>query len=137
MQGKVCKVIVDSGSTDKIILEEASQKLQLVRIPYAHPYRSTWLNKGHNVLVNEQVWIDFSIGGYQDKILCDLLPMDAFHLLQGRPWQYDRDYIYHGKKNLYTFKKDGVTYKILSLVKEGMDITTNQNLLLMSGKDFF
>ena len=107
--GKVCKVIVDSGSTDNIISEEAVQKLKLTKIPHDHPYRVTWLNKGQNVLVNEQVWVDFSIGGYQDKILCDVLPMDACHLLLGRPWQYDRDVVYHGKKNLYTFKKGGVT----------------------------
>ena len=112
MQGNVCKVIVDLGSTDNIILEEATQKLQLVRIPHAHPYRATWLNKGHNVLVSEQVWVDFSIGGYQDKILCNVLPMYAYHLLLGRPWKYDIDCIYHGKKNLYTFKKNGVTYII-------------------------
>ena len=84
MQGKVCKVIVDLGSTKNIILEEETQKLQLVGITHAHPYRFTWLNKGHNVLVNEQVLVDFSIGGYQDKILCDVLPMDACHLLLGR-----------------------------------------------------
>ena len=87
---------MDLGSIDNIISEEATQKLQLVRIPHAHPYRVTWLNKGHNVLVNEQVWVEFSIAGYQDKIICDVLSIDAFHLLLGRPWQYDRDVVYHG-----------------------------------------
>ena len=133
--GKVCKVIVDSGSMDNIISEEAVQKLQLVRTPHDHPYRVTWLNKGHKVLVNEQAWVDFSIGGYQDRILCDILPMDACHLLLGRPWQYDRDAVYHGKKNLYTFKKDGTTFKIQSLIEDG-DTVTDQKLLLMSGKEF-
>ena len=70
------------------------------------------------MLVNEQVWVDFSIGGYQDRILCDILSMDACHLLLGRPWQYDADIVYHGKKNLYTFKKDGVTFKIQSLMED-------------------
>ena len=85
-------------------------------------------------MVNEQVWVEFLIGGYQDKIIYDVLPMDACHFLLGRPWKYDKDAIYHGKKNLYTFKKDGVTYKILSLIEEGNDVTTSQSLLLMSGK---
>lgn len=98
-------------------------KIQLVRIPHAYPYKVTWLNKGHKVLVNEQVWVEFSIGGYQDIIFCNILPMDACHLLFGRPWQYERDAVYHGKKNLYTFKKDGVTFNIQSIMEEGYGIT--------------
>ena len=33
--------------------------------------------------------------------------MDVCHLLLGRPWQYDRQIIYDGFKNTYTFRKDG------------------------------
>ena len=126
---------MDSGSTDNIISEEAIQKLNLVRIPHDHPYRVTWLNKGHKVLVNEQAWVEFSIGSYQDRVLCDVLPMDACHLLLGRPWQYDRDAVYHGKRNMYTFKKDGITFKIHSLLDDG-NTAGEQKLLLMSGKEF-
>lgn len=57
--GKVCKVIVDSRSTDKIISEEATQKLKLGNIPHDHPYRVAWLKKGQNVLVNDQFWVEF------------------------------------------------------------------------------
>lgn len=38
---------------------------------------------------------------------------------------------------MYTFKKDVVTYKLQSLVEEGIDVATYQILLLMSGKEFF
>ncbi|XP_074302923.1 uncharacterized protein LOC141637258 [Silene latifolia] len=41
---------------------------------------------------------------YVDEALYDVLPMDAFHLLLGRPWEYDRDSVHHGKDNTYTFK---------------------------------
>ena len=41
---KVCKVIIDSGSTDNVISEEAVQKLKLTKIPYACPYKVTSLN---------------------------------------------------------------------------------------------
>ncbi|XP_074298993.1 uncharacterized protein LOC141629988 [Silene latifolia] len=30
--------------------------------------------------------------------------MDACHLLLGRPWEFDRDSIHHGKENTYSFK---------------------------------
>ena len=64
--GKVCRVIIESGYTDNVILEEAVQKLNLTKIPHEFPYRVTWLNKGQNILVNEQVWVGFTIGKYQD-----------------------------------------------------------------------
>ncbi|XP_074317906.1 uncharacterized protein LOC141654103 [Silene latifolia] len=34
----------------------------------------------------------------------DVLPMDACHLLLGRPWEFDRDSVHHGRDNTYTFK---------------------------------
>ena len=34
---KVCKVIIDSGSTDNIILEEAITKLKIPKIPQRTP----------------------------------------------------------------------------------------------------
>lgn len=51
--GKVFKVIVDSGSADNIISEEATKKLKLTRIPHTNPYKVTWLNHEQSVLVNE------------------------------------------------------------------------------------
>ena len=67
------------------------------------------MTKDKHTLINEQVWVEFTIGEYKDKILCRVCEMDSCHLLLGRHWKYDRDFTYHGKKNLYTFKKDGVT----------------------------
>ena len=74
---KIYKVIIESRSSNNFLSEEAIQKLRLTKIPHVCPYRVTWLNKGHNILVNEQVWEDITIGKYQDKILCDVIPMDA------------------------------------------------------------
>lgn len=64
MLGKVCKVIIDSGSTKNLLSEEAGQKLGLTNISHVHPCKVTWLNKGHNILVNQQVWEDITIGKY-------------------------------------------------------------------------
>ena len=108
----MCKVIGDSGSTDNIISEEAVRTLKLEKVPHTSPYKVTWLNKGQSVLVNEQTTVEFSIGGYKDKLICDVFPMDACHLLLGRPWQYDRGAIYDRKENTISFKKDGKTFKL-------------------------
>ena len=40
--------------------------------------------------MDKQVLINFSIGNYKDEVLCDLVPMEATHILLGRPWQFDR-----------------------------------------------
>ena len=65
-----------------------------------------------------------------------MLPKNAFHLLLGTPWQFDRDFIHQGRKNAYTFKKNGLTYKIQSLMEEESDEVAIAHNLLMSGKEF-
>lgn len=80
VQNKVCKVIIDSSSTDKIVLEEVVDRLKLKKIPHNNLYRVTWLNKGQHVEVKEKAWVDFNIGRYKEKVLFDILPMDACHL---------------------------------------------------------
>jgi hypothetical protein len=44
---KVCKVIVDSDSTDNLVSIEMVEKLELDTIEHPSPYRVSWLQKGH------------------------------------------------------------------------------------------
>ncbi|XP_060211922.1 uncharacterized protein LOC132639493 [Lycium barbarum] len=60
--------------------------------------------------VNKQAIIKFSIGKYQDDILCDVVPMQACHLLLGRPWQFDVDAQHSGRTNKYSFVVKGKKY---------------------------
>jgi hypothetical protein len=64
----------------------------------AHPnlYKVSWPQKGHQVVVSQQCNVEFNIGGYNDMILCDFIPMDVFHVMLGRPWQYQRNIIHDG-----------------------------------------
>ena len=110
--GKVFQVIVDFGSIDNIILVEKTNKVKLVKVPHVNPYKVTWLNKGQSVLVNEKTWVEFSIIGYKETFISNILSMDACHILLGRPWQYDTKFFYDGKENSISFKKDGRTFKI-------------------------
>ena len=50
VKGKLCKVIIDSGSINKIISLEAVNKLKLERLPHSCPYKVNWLNKGQRKL---------------------------------------------------------------------------------------
>ncbi|KAK1425688.1 hypothetical protein QVD17_21043 [Tagetes erecta] len=70
VSGKVCTFVIDSGSCDNLISEEAVHKL--------------------------------------DDVWCDVVVMDACHLLLGRPWEFDRSIEHNGRSNTYSFMFGGV-----------------------------
>ena len=63
-------------------------------------------------------------------------PMDVCHILLGRPWQYDRNAIHEGKRNVYKFQKDGLIQTLLPLQEEETVGNNGPKALLMSGKEF-
>jgi hypothetical protein len=132
---RVCKVIVDSGSTDNLVSTEMVEKLELETVVHPSPYRVSWLQKGHQVNVTKQCLVEFKIGGYKDEILCDVIPMDVCHLLLGRPWQYDRNVIHDGRKNTYTLEKNGRTHMLLPIKNQEVKTEMSNTVLLMSGKE--
>jgi hypothetical protein len=67
------------------------------------------------VKVTKQVVVSFFIRKYIDEVLCDVVPMQASHMLLVRPWQYDRKAIHDGVKNRYTIVKDSKTITLLPL----------------------
>ncbi|XP_074298982.1 uncharacterized protein LOC141629974 [Silene latifolia] len=105
IKGRVCNLIIDGGSFTNVASSTLIEKLSLPTINHPCPYKLRWLNKGAEVRVDKQCLVSFSIGkNYVDEVLCDVLPMDACHLLLGRPWEFERDSIHHGKENTYSFK---------------------------------
>ena len=82
-------------------------KLNLATISHPRPYTLQWLKKGNEVTISKQTLVPFSIGEYQDEVLCDVLPMDACHLLLGRPRKFDNDVTHYGQSNTYSFKLKG------------------------------
>nr|GEV23537.1 hypothetical protein [Tanacetum cinerariifolium] len=42
-------------------------------------------------------------GSYADEIWCDVIPMDAYHVLLGRPWLFDLRVMHDGYQNTYSF----------------------------------
>jgi hypothetical protein len=118
--GKVCKVIVNNGSCENMVSQETVDKLKLHCDKHPHPYRITWFEKWNEVIINKRFLIKFSIGKtYINEVWCDVILMDACHLLLGRPWQYERKVIHDGGKNTYTFWKDGSKIILLPLKDEG------------------
>lgn len=54
VQGECCQIIIDSGSTDNLVSIEVVDKLKLKTKKHPIPYKVSWLQKGHQLLVNEQ-----------------------------------------------------------------------------------
>jgi hypothetical protein len=79
--------------------------------------------------------VEFKIGGYNDKILCDVIPMDVCHLLLGIPWKYDRNVIHDGRMNTYTLKKNGRTHMFLLIKDKEVKPEVRNTVILMSGKE--
>jgi hypothetical protein len=82
---RVCKVMIDSGSTNNLVSMEMVEKLELEMTAHPTSYKVSWLHKGHQVTIIKQCMVEFKIGGYMDEILCDVIPMDLCHVLLGRP----------------------------------------------------
>jgi len=116
IQGKVCSLIIDGGSCTNVASTHLVSKLGLNTIPHPRPYALQWLKKGNEVQVTKQALISFSVGNLRDGVLCDVLPMDACHLLLGRPWQFDKDVIHNRRSNTYSFKLKGLSYTLTPLL---------------------
>ena len=65
--------------------------------------------------MTKRVLVSFSIGSYQDEILCDVVPMHASHLLLGRPCQYNRKVKHDGFQNRYSFFMEGTPITLVPL----------------------
>ena len=73
VEGKCCKLIVDSGSTKNLVPTKMVEKLNLRKTIHPEPYRVAWLQEGNQVLVNEQCQVKFHIGSYEDEVRCDII----------------------------------------------------------------
>ena len=85
INGKLCSLIVDGGSCTNVASSRLVSKLNLDTKPHPRPYRLQWLSEDEEVKVIQQVEVCFTIGRYNDKVLCDVVPMEATHILLGRP----------------------------------------------------
>ncbi|XP_068472305.1 uncharacterized protein [Phaseolus vulgaris] len=104
---RVCSLIVDGGSCANVASTRVVDKLGLPTISHAKPYKLQWLSEVGEIVVNKQVLITFSIGKYKDEVLCDVVPMEATHILLGRPWQFDRKNFHDGFTNKISFNFHG------------------------------
>ena len=104
VKDKVCSVIVDGGSCTNVASATMVERLGLPVVKHPKPYRLQWLNDTGVIKVTRQVQVPICIGKYENEVLCDVIPMQASHILLGRPWQFDRRVTHDGFTNKYTFE---------------------------------
>ena len=105
--GNICSLLIDGGSCENVVFEEEVDKLGSKTEDHPCPYKLTWLKTGNDISVSKRCMVSFSIRKkFQDLVCCDVVKMDACHLLLGRPWQYDRHTNHDGRKNAYCLYKD-------------------------------
>jgi transposase InsO family protein len=97
-----CRMIIDGGSCNNLASSELVEKLALSTKPHPHPYHIQWLNNSGKAKVTRLVRINFAIGAYHDVVECDVVPMQACHILLGRPWQFDTDCVHYGRSNQFS-----------------------------------
>ncbi|KAK9732682.1 hypothetical protein RND81_04G014900 [Saponaria officinalis] len=121
VMGKLCHVLVDSGSCTNAASTVLVEKLNLPTINNPQPYKLRWLSKGTEVQVDKQVLLPFSIGKtYSDQVL---------------------DVTHYGRDNTYSFKHEGrkVTLTLLAPFiyhRSGPEISKKpkESLLLMEAE---
>jgi hypothetical protein len=82
---KVCSRIIDGRSCTNVASTTLVEKLSLPLLKHPRSYKLQWLNECGEVKVNKQVLVAFTIGRYNDEVLCNIVPMHAGHILLGRP----------------------------------------------------
>ncbi|RDY07849.1 hypothetical protein CR513_07989, partial [Mucuna pruriens] len=89
VQGKVCNMILDGGSCTNVASTILVEKINLQIAKHPRPYKLQWLSNIGELNIDKQVLVPFGIKNYKDEVLCDVVLMEAGHILLGRPWQLD------------------------------------------------
>ena len=108
-------MIIDAGSCTNIASSYLVDKMKLRCTNHPRPYKLQWMNDCGEMTVTKQVLINFSIGTFTDQVLCDVVPMQASHVLLGRPWEFDNEADHEGKTNKYKVHKGGKTITLTPL----------------------
>lgn len=115
IKDKICDLIIDGGSESNCVSKDLVNTLGLETKNHPHPYKLKWLDNKASGFVKKRCLVQFAIGSYTDKVLCDVLDMTACHVLLGRPWQHDKKTIHNGYTNVYTLRHEGKLKDLMPL----------------------
>nr|GEU69657.1 putative reverse transcriptase domain-containing protein [Tanacetum cinerariifolium] len=109
--GLRCFNCADDDYKEALIFDDDQYEEEIV----SGDVRLKWLKKGGEVTLSKRVLVTFSTRTtYKVSVWCDVVPMDAYHLLLGRPWEYDRNTTHDGRANTYSLLFGGVKITLMS-----------------------
>lgn len=108
----ICSLIIDSESFVNVASTTLVEFLKLLTTKYTAPYKLQWLSECGELRVHWQVLIKFKRANYKDKILCDVVSLQACHVFLGRSWQYNRSTKHDGRNNRYSLFLNGHKYTL-------------------------
>lgn len=98
---KICSIIIDVGSCKNLVSKALVKAFKLPTEPHPSPYQIGWMKKGSAIKVTEICKVPLAIGKhYNELVTCDVVNMEACHVLLGRPWQHGVDATHQGKSNM-------------------------------------
>ncbi|XP_078444228.1 uncharacterized protein LOC144713508 [Wolffia australiana] len=100
--GRTYKLMVDSGSCINGISEDTATRLGLPLIPHPTPYQVSWIDAS-TIPVKMQCYVPLKMSTYDERVLCDVLPMKIGSIILGRPWLFDHDVQLSGRANTCSF----------------------------------
>nr|GEW11100.1 hypothetical protein [Tanacetum cinerariifolium] len=75
---------IDDDSCENAVSTYMVEKLALKTVDHPEPYQFTWLKKRNAIKVSKRCLVEFSARRkYNDKVWCEVIPMDACHILLG------------------------------------------------------
>nr|GEV82485.1 transposon Ty3-I Gag-Pol polyprotein [Tanacetum cinerariifolium] len=140
---KICSIVVEVECCKNLLSKALVKAFKLLTKPHHSPYQIGWIKKGLALKVIEICKVPLAIEKhYNELVTCDVVDIEACHVLLGRPWQHDMDATHQGKSNMYVFKWSEKTIAILPLsvvsLKMKLENKTLATLatLVASPKDF-
>ncbi|XP_008777802.1 uncharacterized protein LOC103697676 [Phoenix dactylifera] len=134
--GKKCILMIDSEICENMVSKVVIEKLKLSCEHHPKPYKVSWFKKGGEIMVTQRCKVKFVVGKYEDKIFFDVLPMDACHLLLGRPWQFGRNAYHDGRKNTYTIIHNKLKHVLTPIKDISNSVPSSNQISLLSYKEF-
>nr|GEY14169.1 putative nucleotidyltransferase, ribonuclease H [Tanacetum cinerariifolium] len=111
---KICSIAIDGESCKNLLSKALVKAFKLPTEPRHSPYQIGWIKKGSALKVTEICKVPLAIGKhYNELVTCDVVDIEACHVLLGRPWQHDMDATHQAEK-----KETGVSY---ALVMKGVN----------------
>jgi hypothetical protein len=117
-----CKLIIDGGSYTNVVSKRLVDSLSLPTQKHPQPHCVEWLYNFGKLKVTHKVRLKFSVGNYEDIAVCDVFPMDACHVLLGRPWQFDRCSTHEGRSNVYFLWRKGKCHVLQPMLDKGLKV---------------